>query len=189
MQKILLIDKVHPERAATLQLIESAGYTAAPADDGQSGIRIAQQHQPTLILCGWDIGDMNGHQVLTVIRQDPELALIPFILLTDRADRAHLRRSMELGADDCLVRPFADQELTAAIATRLKLQTTLTNRYVTVLRHAAERLNRLTHYDSLTDLPNHRLLQQRLSQAILKAQAEHKPVALLSLSLDRLRQV
>ena len=189
MQKILVIDKIHPERATNLQLIEAAGYIAAPADDGQTGIRIAKQHRPTLIVCGWDVGDMNGHQVLEKVRQDPELALTPFILLTEKTDRAHFRRSMELGADDCIVRPFSDEELTAAIDTRLKLQAALTNRYVTVLRHAAERLNRLAHYDSLTDLPNHRLLQQRLSQSITHAQSHNKSVALLSLSLDRLRQV
>ncbi|MEO0828767.1 MAG: bifunctional diguanylate cyclase/phosphodiesterase, partial [Cyanobacteria bacterium J06642_9] len=65
----------------------------------------------------------------------------------------------------------------------------LAERYVTILRHTAERLNRLAHYDSLTDLPNHHLLYQRLSQAIKVAKAEQHCVALLSLSLDRLRHV
>lgn len=169
-------------------LMESAGYTTITADQGSMGVRIAQQ-RPNLVVCGWDLGDMDGHQVLEALRQDAELMLIPFILVTDRGDRQHLRRSMELGADDCLVRPFSDSELINAISTRLRLQTALTNRYVTVLRNAAERLNRLAHYDGLTDLPNHHLLCQRMNQAIAATQGQDHQIALLSLSLDRLRQV
>ncbi len=188
MQRILVIEQPGRARTSMVALIEAAGYTTITADQGSMGVRIAQQ-RPNLVVCGWDLGDMNGHQVLEALRQDPELMLIPFILLTDQDDRDHRRRSMELGADDCIVRPFTDSELTSAIATRLRLQAALTNRYVTVLRNAAERLNRLAHYDSLTDLPNHHLLYQRMSQAIAATQGQDHQIALLSLSLDRLRQV
>lgn len=188
MQRILVIEQPGPSRASMVALIESAGYTTITADQGSVGISMAQQ-RPNLVVCGWDLGDMDGHGVLTALRQDAELMLIPFVLVTDRGDRNHLRRSMELGADDCIVRPFSDAELTGAIATRLRLQAALTNRYVSILRNAAERLNRLAHYDSLTDLPNHRLLYQRMSQAISATQGQEHQIALLSLSLDRLRQV
>jgi diguanylate cyclase (GGDEF)-like protein len=96
---------------------------------------------------------------------------------------------MELGADDCLTEPFTDGELASAIATRLRKQNQLTEQYIAVLRNTAERLNRLAHYDSLTDLPNHHLLHQRLSQAVERATQGQQPFALLSLSLDRLRQI
>ncbi|MEL6137536.1 MAG: EAL domain-containing protein [Cyanobacteria bacterium J06628_6] len=188
MQRILVIEQPGPSRASMVALIESAGYTTITADQGSVGISMAQQ-RPNLVVCGWDLGDMDGHGVLTALRQDAELMLIPFVLVTDRGDRNHLRRSMELGADDCIVRPFSDAELTGAISTRLRLQAALTNRYVSILRNAAERLNRLAHYDSLTDLPNHRLLYQRMSQAISATQGQEHQIALLSLSLDRLRQV
>lgn len=188
MQRILVIEQPGAAQASMVALLEAAGYTVIAADQGSVGVRIAQQ-RPDLVVCGWDLGDMNGHEVLEALRQEPELIVIPCILITDRDDRHHLRRSMELGADDCIVRPFADHELINAIATRLRLQAALTNRYVSILRNAAERLNRLAHYDGLTDLPNHHLLSQRLSQAIAATQGQDHKIVLLSLSLDRLRQV
>ncbi|MFE4108238.1 putative bifunctional diguanylate cyclase/phosphodiesterase [Almyronema epifaneia] len=189
MQKILVIENEVAARERLQQLLEAEGYIVTAAGDGHSGIQLAAEQCPDLIVCAAALGDMAGHAVLTQIQQDPELAILPFILLSDRADAPYLRKSMELGADDCLVKPFTEAELLSAIAARLDKQNAITERYVNILRHTAERLNRLAHYDSLTDLPNHRLLYQRLSQSVEKALQQNQPVALISVSLDRLRQV
>lgn len=189
MQRILVIAPNNEPRQTIFSLLEAEGFEPLVADNGTIGIQVAHQHHPDLILCTLQLDSIDGHQVLQDLRQQPDLAVIPFILLTHHSDITHLRRSMELGADDCLVQPFSDSELISAITTRLNKQEALTERYTAVLRHAAERLNRLAHYDSLTDLPNHRLLHQRLSQAIATTTEQDAPIALLSLSLDRLRQI
>ncbi|NJL87853.1 MAG: GGDEF domain-containing response regulator [Leptolyngbyaceae cyanobacterium SM1_1_3] len=189
MQKILVIENNAEIRESLLLLLEAEGYTVTIAIDGHSGIQLAAEQHPDLIVCATALGDTEGHEVLTQLQQNAELAVLPFILLSDRADPQYLRKSMEMGADDCLIKPFTETELTAAIAARLGKQHAITERYVNILRHTAERLNRLAHYDSLTDLPNHRLLYQRLTQSIQKAIQRNQHVALISVSLDRLRQV
>ncbi|WP_346289599.1 putative bifunctional diguanylate cyclase/phosphodiesterase [Sphaerothrix gracilis] len=189
MQKILVIENDAAVREELQQLLETEGYAVTATVDGHSGIQLASEQRPDLIICATTLGDITGHDVLVQMQQDSELAILPFILLSDRTDAAYLRKSMELGADDCLVKPFSDAELLPAIAARLDKQNAITERYVNILRHTAERLNRLAHYDSLTDLPNHRLLYQRLSQSVQKAIQRNQRVALISVSLDRLRQV
>ncbi|MEM7793728.1 MAG: EAL domain-containing protein [Cyanobacteria bacterium P01_C01_bin.118] len=186
MQKILLIGPLKVYPATTIQMIEAAGYTVEQAETQAAGLELARAHNPNLIICDWDLRDSNGHEVLKRIRKDPQVAVTPFILLSSLYDHRHLRQTMELGADDCLLRPFSDETLIAAISTRLKQQETITNHYLSHLRLAAEHLNRLSYYDNLTKLPNHLLFEQRFKHLI---ETSTQPVALISLSLDRLRQI
>ncbi|MEM6425397.1 MAG: EAL domain-containing protein [Cyanobacteria bacterium P01_D01_bin.128] len=189
MQKILVIDGDSVSAERLKALLEQQQYAVIDADSAVSGLAIAQNQRPDLILVKADLPEMAGYHLLENLQHTAELAALPCIMLVDCGTVKDLRTLMDKGADDCLVQPFSDADLLSAIATRLNRQAAIANRYVTILRHTAERLNRLSHYDSLTDLPNHHLLQQRLSQAIELAQAQHHRVALLRLSLDRLRQV
>ncbi len=167
-------------------MIEAAGYSVEQTETGAKGLELARALNPNLIICDWDLSDCNGHHVLKQIRKDLQLVVTPFILLSSLYAHQHMRQTMELGADDCLLQPFSDEVLIAAIATRLNQQEAITNHYLSHLRLAAEHLNRLSYYDSLTKLPNHLLFEQRFTQLI---QTSQHPVALLSLSLDRLRQI
>ncbi|MEL6160713.1 MAG: GGDEF domain-containing response regulator [Cyanobacteria bacterium J06623_5] len=194
MQKILVIDPPDPRRTELVEHLESEDFLVDTADDGPSGIHAARRHRPDVILCSWalsapDAPGLNGHQVLEAIRQDGELLLTPFILITDETERSHTRRAMENGADDCLVRPVSHADISNTIAARISRLQATNELYVTTLRNTAEQINRLAHYDSLTDLPNYRLLHQRLSQAIVAAHSSQQTLAFMSISLDRLRLV
>ncbi len=189
MQKVLVIEGPSARRTALVSHLESEDFLVDTADDGPSGIKAGRQHRPDVILCCWHTAGLNGHQVLEAIRQDGELQLTPFVLLTSETDRSHTRRAMELGADDCIIRPVSNAEISNTIAARINRQLATSELYVTTLRNTAEQINRLAHYDSLTDLPNYRLLHQRLSQAIVTAHSSHQTLAFMSVSLDRLRLV
>ena len=199
MQKILVIDSPGHRRQDLVDHLTNADFLVNTADDGPSGIQAGRRHRPDVILCSWDLPlaekanqgtyQLNGHQVLEIIRQDVELQLTPFVLITDDPERSHTRRAMELGADDCLVRPISHAEIANTIAARINRLTATSELYVTTLRNTAEQLNRLAHYDSLTDLPNYQLLHQRLSQAITTAHRSQQTLAFMSVSLDRLRLV
>ncbi len=115
--------------------------------------------------------------------------LTPFILLTEMTARSHHRQAMALGADDCLVQPFTHAEISSTIAARLNRQTAISELYAIALRKSAEQINRLGQYDSLTDLPNHHLLHQRLQLAIAAAHSNQTSLALMTISLDRLRLI
>jgi len=184
MHKILVIGPDTRDRKSIVRLLIAEGLETVVANDSHDGLTLAQAEQPDLILCTLDLSGQASQDLLKTLQITPDTAVIPVILLTPCSDRAYLRHCIELGADDCLVYPAPPTELLAAIHSRLQKQARLTERYVAVLRKTAERLNRLAHYDHLTDLPNHHLLRQRLSHAISQG-----PVALLCLSLDRLRQV
>ncbi|MGB7485554.1 MAG: EAL domain-containing protein [Phormidesmis sp.] len=190
MQTILVIEAPSPSRNALVDHLISADFLVNTADDGAAGVRAGRQHRPDVIICSWELDKKwTGHRVLKAVRKDSELLTTPFILITNQAARSHVRHTMELGADDCLVRPISPAEISNTIAARIKRLTDTSELYVHTLRNTAERLNRLTHYDSLTDLPNYQLLHQRLSQAVHAAHKSQQPLAFMSVSLDRLRLV
>ncbi len=194
MQKVLVIESPSVRRAELIAYLESEDFLVNVADDGAAGIAACRQHRPDVVLCSWSFGagqysGLDGHQVLQAMRQDSELRLTPFVLLTEVTERSHTRRAMELGADDCIVRPVSHPEIVNTITARIDRQVATSELYVTTLRNTAEQLNRLAHYDSLTDLPNYHLLHQRLSQAITAAHSSQHTLAFMSVSLDRLRLV
>lgn len=189
MRKILVIEASGKQRQSHFDLLIEGGYEVITADDSSAAVQVIRQQLPDLILCGLDLTGGDNVELLQYLQHYPDLRSIPIVLLTGIENTLRWRQCVALGADDCLVEPFSDRDLLDAIAIRLQKQDALTHRYNTLMRHTAERLNRLSRYDGLTDLPNYQLLKQRLEQAIRRASAGKQRVALLTLSLDRLRQV
>ncbi len=189
MRKILVIETAGEQRDAHLALLAKEGYETLITEDSTLALELIRKQYPDLILCGLELTAGDNFELLQYLQHEPDLLSIPIILLTTIRNDLRWRQCIGLGADDCLIVPFSDRELLDAIAIRLRKQDALTTRYNTLMRHTAERLNRLSQYDSLTDLPNYRLLKQRLEQAMRRASKGNQQVALLTLSLDRLRQV
>jgi len=81
-------------------------------------VRASNEHSNNLVICDVMMPEMDGFGVLTTLRQDPVTAIIPSFI-TAKASKAELRQGMELGADDYLIKPSAE-ELLGAIAARLE---------------------------------------------------------------------
>ena len=120
MNKILVIEDDNIIRDIIIDILKSEKFQTFDADNGETGIQLALQHLPDLIVCDVMMPKMSGHNVLKTLRENPVTATIPFIFITAKADHDSIREGMELGADDYLTKPFNNKQLIAAIATRLK---------------------------------------------------------------------
>lgn len=127
--KILVIEDELEIRANLLELLEMEGYSAIGADNGITGLMGALEHHPDIILCDVMMPELDGHEVLSALRQEPETALTPFVFLTALADKGDIRQGMKLGADDYITKPFVCGEVIDAINTRLQRQTVLAERH------------------------------------------------------------
>jgi CRP-like cAMP-binding protein len=103
--------------AAILQL---AHYDVSVANNGKSGVELAQKKHFDLILCDIMMPELDGYGVLHILNKDPETASIPFIFLTAKADKSDFRAGMNLGADDYITKPFDGVDLLKVVETRLK---------------------------------------------------------------------
>jgi len=120
MTKILVIEDNDYIGENIVEILELSGFTAFWATNGNTGIELALQHTPDLILCDIMMPQADGYTVLETLSSHPQLRAIPFIFLTAKAERSDIRRGMKLGADDYLTKPFDDVELLRAVESRLK---------------------------------------------------------------------
>jgi signal transduction histidine kinase len=119
MSRVLVVEDEDAVRANLVELLEAEGFGVLQAGNGLTGLTLAQEHRPDVILCDIMMPDLDGYEVLASLRQEPSTASLPFIFLTAKADRSDMRQGMNLGADDYLVKPFTRAELLSAITTRL----------------------------------------------------------------------
>ncbi len=119
MKNILVIDDSSEIREIIEQTLACEGFRVLGAEDGISGIEMAKQRLPDLILCDINMPNLDGFDTLAQLRKETLTAAIPFIFLTGAAEKTYFRKGMELGADDFLSKPFNASELKAAVTTRL----------------------------------------------------------------------
>ena len=136
MKKVLVIDDTSEIRMIISESLGLYGFNTLVAEDGLTGIDIAQKESPDLIICDVNMPNLDGYGTLTAIRQNDATATIPFIFLSGATEKLNMRRGMELGADDYLTKPFTHKELLAAVNTRLEKQ-------AEVQRHSDKKLDEL----------------------------------------------
>jgi K+-sensing histidine kinase KdpD len=120
MTKILFIEDNDDLRNETIDYLKFEGFYVIGVNGGQHGIELAQIHKPDLILCDILMKDLNGYEVRKRLKSIPETSMIPFIFLTALAENEDMRKGMELGADDYLIKPVSLEKLKNAIETRLE---------------------------------------------------------------------
>ena len=122
MKRILVIEDDSAVRGLIIETIRLKGWHPIDAPDGEAGLRLAQQEHPDLVLCDIQMPRMDGYAVLHGIRENKTTAALPFIFLTGLGEKPKIRKGMESGADDYIVKPFTVQELIAAIEARFHKQ-------------------------------------------------------------------
>lgn len=125
VNKVLAIDDSPEIRLIIGETLNLFGFTTLIAEDGSTGLEMAREVLPDLILCDINMPNLDGYGTLKAMREHEATASIPFIFLSGATDRVTVRKGMELGADDYLTKPFTPKELLAAVNTRLEKQAEL----------------------------------------------------------------
>ncbi|MBD2037934.1 EAL domain-containing protein [Leptolyngbya sp. FACHB-321] len=183
MTQILVIEDDALVCTLMLKLLKAEAFEILIANDGATGVQLAQMYEPDLIICDVMMPEFDGYEVLRQLRDQPATATIPFIFLSAKADRTDLRQGMELGADDYLTKPFKRAELLGAIAARLEKRDTLTQPYIREMKRAASMLGQMAYVDPLTNLPNRISFHNQCQNAIQQAQEAGYSVAVMHLNL------
>lgn len=119
-KKVLIIEDNDDIREGTAEVLDLAGYETYTAKNGKIGVDVATKIIPDIILCDIMMPELDGYGVLYLLQKNAQTTAIPFIFMTAKAERADMRKGMEMGADDYLTKPFDDVELFNAIESRLR---------------------------------------------------------------------
>ena len=115
MNKVLVIEDNFEMRDNIFEILKLANYEVYTATNGKIGVELALKHLPDLILCDIMMEGLDGYGVLFMLNKHPETSTIPFIFITAKTQKQDLRKGMELGADDYLMKPFSRERFNEAI--------------------------------------------------------------------------
>lgn len=113
--KVLVVDDSATARAFVKAALARLGLQVAEASSGPEALAILRAHPIDLVITDVVMPDMDGYELVRLIRKDPRTSTIPVLLLTSRGDVADKVAGFEAGADDYVVKPFEPAEMEVRI--------------------------------------------------------------------------
>ncbi len=205
---LLLVDDEEEVGAALERLLRRDGYRILRATSGQEGLKILAQNEVGVIISDQRMPGMDGVEFLTQVKD-----LYPQtirIILSGYADLDSVTAAINLGAIyKFFVKPWDSNTLRADLVEafwrydmarqkehllqEIQSANVLLAQVNLDLAAAVEKkdgqIDHVVHYDTLTKLPNRLLFLDRLDQELIRAQRDNSMMALLTIDLDRFKQV
>lgn len=120
MKKILLIEDTNDILENLTEYLQMEGFEILVANNGKTGVELAREFIPDLIICDVLMRDMDGHEVLYLLLETDSTNQIPFIFSTSMSEKHDRVESLKLGADDYIVKPFDPETLLKMARTWIK---------------------------------------------------------------------
>lgn len=125
---ILVVDDDVKHIRLMQAMLKPKGYRVLTVSNGEEALHHVGQDRPDLILLDVMMPIMDGFEVCTRLKDDPDTRLIPVVLMTALGQVEDRIRGIEAGADDFLTKPVHPDELLARIRTSLRLKRTIEHR-------------------------------------------------------------
>ncbi|MEI6891094.1 MAG: response regulator [Pontiella sp.] len=120
--RVLVVDDERPNRLYLRKLLEARGCDVFDADNGLTGMTLAINKAPDVILVDVIMPDMDGFELCDKLRREPRTAKIPVIIVTAKSNIEDIETGFELGAMDYIRKPFNPRELVLRVGNALVLK-------------------------------------------------------------------
>ena len=124
MAEILIVEDNEANMRLARLLLVNAGHSVLWAADAETGLTLAREKQPALILMDIQLPGMDGLAATSLLKQDPHTAHIPVIALTAMAMKEDREKTRLAGCDAYIIKPLRYKELYQVIDTLLQDNTT-----------------------------------------------------------------
>ena len=113
--RVLVIDDEAPIRLLCRVNLEAEGISVLEAADGTTGLDIARDEQPDVVLLDVMMPGLDGWRVAEELLEDDRTSAIPIIFLTARAEFRDRARGLDIGGVDYVTKPFNPLELASLV--------------------------------------------------------------------------
>ena len=189
--KLLLVEDSDAQGAQIRATLQRLGYDVLWAKSGIEGLKLARIEKPDLIVLDVVMQDMDGLAVCRWLKMSSESRDIPIIMLTIRGELQERVEGLNVGADDYLPKPFADEELEARIFAALRVKATEQE-----LKKRNSELESLLHHvealaitDPLTGLYNRRRFDDVLRREFAVTRRYGAPLSCLMVDVDHFKRI
>jgi CheY-like chemotaxis protein len=107
---ILVVEDSRTQAEYLTHILKKGGFSSAIAENGRIALEMVATERPAVILTDIIMPEMDGYELCRTIRQNPETATLPVIMVTQLFDPADILRGLEAGADNFIIKPF-DSEI------------------------------------------------------------------------------
>ena len=114
---VMMVDDSVSVRRVMENLVKAQGWSSMVAKDGVDALEVLQaaDRKPDIFLLDVEMPRMDGYELLSTLRSQPETMNIPVVMVTSRAGEKHRQKAYSLGANDYLVKPYQDEQLVALV--------------------------------------------------------------------------
>jgi DNA-binding response OmpR family regulator len=113
---ILIIEDETDIQDFAARVLELEGYHVLKANNGERGMEIIREYPIALVLLDLRLPGRDGWSVLREIKRNPELSMIPVVVLTAIAETLQRKRTLRMGATNYLIKPMSAHSLAKTIA-------------------------------------------------------------------------
>jgi diguanylate cyclase (GGDEF)-like protein len=183
--KVLIADDSATSRAMLRAALLKWGYEVVMAENGAEAWEIlAKPDPPPLAILDWVMPYLTGPEVCSKVRETRREPYTYILLLTSKNTKDETVEGLEAGADDYIVKPFNQQELSV----RLRAGKRIIELQLSLME-AREELREKASKDLLTMLPNRAAIMSLLEQEIARCHRDHRSVGVALLDIDHFKKV
>ena len=148
-RRVLIVDDSETICRIVKKGLQQKGFQVKTALNGRSALDMINESPPHLILSDINMPEMNGFAFCQAVNADPELAAIPFVVMSSKRETSQIQRMLSLGAEAFVYKPFNIDELVILI------EKLLSDRYLLLLKEKEHlNLERNLTLSSITSLVN-----------------------------------
>jgi len=103
-KKILIVEDDRFLRELINRKLLEEGFDVAQAIDGESGVKKIKEEKPDLVLLDLILPGIDGFEVLSRIKNDPDVSSIPILILSNLGQKEEVEKGLKLGAVDFLIK-------------------------------------------------------------------------------------
>ena len=196
--RVLVVEDDPVIRALLREVLEESACEVHEAADGRSGLEMALEVQPHILLSDWAMPQMDGMELIRALRATRIGRNAYILLLTDLEEDERLIEAFETGVDDFVGKPVKPRVLAARLRAGLRvvrLQQELERDREEIRRFAAElavsnrRLQEAALTDTLTGFPNRRYAIDRIQQEWLASTRSGRPLSCMIIDIDNFKRI
>ncbi len=182
--KILIADDNRLQRSVLEAHLKTAGYEVVSAENGREALEIFRKGYFPIVMTDWVMPEMNGLDLCRAIRKDDSGRYTFIIMLTSLDSKNDIIVGLDAGADEYLVKPVNQAELTA----RLKSARRILDLEMSQQRYI-ETIKSLSLVDPVTGVFCRRYMDDRIQQEIKRAYRYERPLSVILIGINLFEEV
>ncbi len=120
MRTILIIEDNRTILENTTEILSLEGYDVLTATNGKKGLEKMHTLIPDLIICDLLMQEMDGFELLLEVGKNPKFSKIPVIFFSAKTEKKDIKKALDAGAVDYIIKPFELDDLVKTIKRCLK---------------------------------------------------------------------